>query len=182
MFQVIYESFKFRLKFVQSASIHKEFCMQKNKVKGFICCCFTVMAKKNQCGINWKSSTIKPFLFQTHLKPDLANMLGKWYQFSHPMAQSIEGYFDQQGTLNGTSFLIKGGYTCMVFKNESVFLMESCFHLFHFFVGYHERSKLCTNYKTGESVKVRGEYNLVWGYKQITERTLIKVREEYIYI
>ena len=31
MFQVLYISFKYRLKFVQSAYIHKEFCMQKSK-------------------------------------------------------------------------------------------------------------------------------------------------------
>ena len=59
-----------RLKFGQSAFIRKEFCMQKNKVKAFICCCFSVMSKKNECGINWKSSTIKTFLFQTHLRLD----------------------------------------------------------------------------------------------------------------
>ena len=49
--QVIYKSFKCRLKFVQSAFIHKEFCVQKNKVKAFICCCFSVMSETNSCGI-----------------------------------------------------------------------------------------------------------------------------------
>ena len=52
MFQVIYKSVKCRLEFVQSAFIHKEFCTQKNKVKAFISCCFSVMFEKNQCGIN----------------------------------------------------------------------------------------------------------------------------------
>ena len=46
MFQVVYKSFSCRLEFVQSAFIHKEFCMQKNKVKAFVCCCFSVMSKK----------------------------------------------------------------------------------------------------------------------------------------
>ena len=41
MFQVVYKGFKCRLKFVQSALIPKEFCMQKNKVKTFFCCCFS---------------------------------------------------------------------------------------------------------------------------------------------
>ena len=47
--QVIYKSFKCRLKFVQSAFIHQEFCMQKNKVrlKAFISCCFSLMSEEN---------------------------------------------------------------------------------------------------------------------------------------
>ena len=69
MFQIIYKRLKCKIKFVRSAFIHKEFCMQKNKVKAFICC-FSIMSEKNQCGINWKSSTIKTFLFQTHFKHD----------------------------------------------------------------------------------------------------------------
>ena len=48
--------------------------MQKNKAKAFNCCCFSVMTEKNQCGINWKSSTIETFLFQTRLKPDPKEM------------------------------------------------------------------------------------------------------------
>ena len=51
MFHVIHKSFRCRLKFVQSAFIHKEFCKQKNKIKAFICCCFSVMFEKIQCEI-----------------------------------------------------------------------------------------------------------------------------------
>ena len=47
MFQVIYKSFKCRLRFVRSAFIHTKICMQKNKVKAFISCCFCVKSEKN---------------------------------------------------------------------------------------------------------------------------------------
>ena len=70
MFQVIYKCFKCRQELVQSTFTHKEFCMQKNRVEAFICCCFFVMSEKNECAINGKSITIKIFLFQTHLKPE----------------------------------------------------------------------------------------------------------------
>ena len=44
---VYQQSFKCKFKSVQSAFIHKEFCMQKNKVKAFICCCFSILPEKN---------------------------------------------------------------------------------------------------------------------------------------
>ena len=47
MLQVIYKSFKCRLRFVQSAFIHKEFCMQENKVRAFIRCSSSVMSEKS---------------------------------------------------------------------------------------------------------------------------------------
>ena len=67
MFQVIYKSFKCRLKFVQSAFIHKEFCMQKNKVK-----------EENQCGINWKSAKLRLFSFK-----QISNLTQKDWVCSH---------------------------------------------------------------------------------------------------
>ena len=64
MFQVLYKNFKHRLKFVQSAFMHKEFFMQKNKVKAFICCCFAILSKKNECGINENLAQLKLFPFK----------------------------------------------------------------------------------------------------------------------
>ena len=69
MFQVIYKSFKCRLKFVKSAFIHKNVACKRIKSKSSSVVVLPSRPKR-MSGINWKSSTIKTFLFQTHFKHD----------------------------------------------------------------------------------------------------------------
>ena len=78
MFQIIYESFKCRLNFVQSAFIHTEFCVQKNKVKAFICCCFSIMPEKNKWGLIENLAQFKLFSFK-----HISNLTQRGWTCSH---------------------------------------------------------------------------------------------------
>ena len=44
--------------------------MQKNEAKVIICFCFSDVSEDNECRADWKSSSVKTCLFETHPKPD----------------------------------------------------------------------------------------------------------------
>ena len=61
MFQVIYKSFKCRFNFVQSAFIHKEFCMQMMKSKPLAVIVFPSCPKRMSVGLIDNLAQLKLF-------------------------------------------------------------------------------------------------------------------------